>query len=59
LAELKGSTKHSFWGEADDDADSANAARVQAAADLFKQKFPKSEDLDTPPCDFNYNKFWN
>mmetsp|Transcript_53707 Transcript_53707/g.174666 ORF Transcript_53707/g.174666 Transcript_53707/m.174666 type:complete len:233 (-) Transcript_53707:565-1263(-) len=57
LAELQGSTKYSFWG--DDDDDSANAARVQAAAGLFKQKYPRSEDLDTPPCDFNYNKFWN
>jgi len=56
LAELEGSKGRSFW---DNDDDTANAAKVQAAADLFKQKYPKSADLEPSPCDFNYEKFWN
>merc|ERR1719215_358070 len=40
---------------------SANARRLKEARALFAAKYPsqeKDEDLEPPPCDFNYGKFY-
>lgn len=57
LEELAGSAGlAAFWAGPKDQA--ANARKVQAAADLFKTKYPSSPDLATPACDFNFHEFW-
>lgn len=47
----------SFWAKPGDEA--ANAKKVEVAADLFQKKYPRSEDLPTPRCDFDFNSFWH
>eukprot|EP00932_Pfiesteria_piscicida_P001275 SRR837773.11243.p2 GENE.SRR837773.11243~~SRR837773.11243.p2 ORF type:complete len:257 (-),score=111.53 SRR837773.11243:20-760(-) len=49
----------SFWDHMN--STEANAARVQAANDLFKAKYPgmpHDDDLPNPPCDFDKDKFF-
>jgi len=55
LADLEGSAGHAFWDKPHDEA--ANAKKVQAAANLFKRKYPESPDLSDPTCDFDYGRF--
>jgi len=45
-----------FWEAGDV---KASEKKVKAAAGLFKKNYPKSPDLTTPPCDFDFSKFWS
>eukprot|EP00405_Crypthecodinium_cohnii_P015411 CAMPEP_0206462416 /NCGR_PEP_ID=MMETSP0324_2-20121206/25971_1 /ASSEMBLY_ACC=CAM_ASM_000836 /TAXON_ID=2866 /ORGANISM="Crypthecodinium cohnii, Strain Seligo" /LENGTH=457 /DNA_ID=CAMNT_0053934579 /DNA_START=272 /DNA_END=1649 /DNA_ORIENTATION=- len=56
LDELQGQAGRSFWDNPDDAG--ANERKVQAAKRLFQQKYPDTQDLPDPPCDFNYDRFW-
>jgi len=57
LEELQGAAGRSFWDSPSDVT--ANAAKVDAAAQAFRKKYPDTEDLETPSCDFNFERFWS
>lgn len=55
ISELVGGDWQSFF--ADGDNEQANARKVEAAAELFQRKYPQTEQLATPQCDFDIGKF--
>jgi len=57
LDELAAGDSRGFWARGKDEA--ANAAKVQAAAELFRRKYPDTPELQEPPCDFNFARFWH
>lgn len=57
ISELEGSKGHGFWNNVYDDR--ACAARVAAAEELFRKKYPSSPNYPTPPCDFVRERFYN
>lgn len=57
LEELQGADGQGFWDAPEDRK--ANAAKVARLRELFNKKFPDSEDLPDPVCDFNFGDFWS
>lgn len=57
LEELQGNAGRRFWDNPTDET--ANHNKVVAAAEAFKRKYPSTEELEAPSCDFDFDRFWN
>mmetsp|Transcript_62498 Transcript_62498/g.179732 ORF Transcript_62498/g.179732 Transcript_62498/m.179732 type:complete len:184 (+) Transcript_62498:189-740(+) len=56
IDELVGEDWEEFFADGEDEE--ANTKKVEALAALFKEKYPDTEDLEDPDCDFSFGKFW-
>lgn len=57
LTDLRRKGNRNFWSDRYNQA--AGREKVKAVENLFAQRYPGTKPIPEPPCDFNYERFFN